>query len=119
MPTIHIDPATLLVADAPSHGNACHNYEIRDADTGELLGSVHFQEGPIAEHGRNGVQHADLLAIVLHRLDAFQSGPFASAVNEVTAGYVAAAIASEGTRTRRRRLAGVEGTGRKAPGVEA
>ncbi len=51
-------------------------------------------------------------------VDCFQRGPFASPVNEVTCGAVGAAIASENTRTRRRQLAGVEGTSAKAPGVE-
>ena len=118
---VHATEHTLVYAiDAPDPkaGGACHTYVVRDRDDGTNLCSISFQHGPIAEAGVNGVQHVDLLAIVLDRLDHFQRGPFASPINEVTAGAVGAAIASEGTRTRRRQLAGVEGTSAKAPGVE-
>lgn len=107
------------VLDDPDQeaGGACHEYEIT-ADDGTVLGKVSFQHGPVGEKGVNGVQHVDLLAIIQHRLDSFQRGPFSSAVNEVTCGFVGGAIVSEGIRTRRREVAGVEGTSRKAAGVE-
>lgn len=109
---------TVCDAPDPDAGGACHQYKITD-NLGNLLGRVDFQHGPIGEKGVNGVQHVDLLAIVQHRLDCFQRGPFSSASNEVTSGFVGAAIASEDTRTRRRKAAGVEGTNQKASGVEA
>ncbi len=102
----------------PNAGGACHEYEARAKD-GTVLGRISFQHGPVGERGVNGVQHVDLLAVVLDRLDLFQRGPFQSPANEVTAGFVAAALASEGTRTRRRVAAGVEGTTAKAAGVES
>jgi hypothetical protein len=101
----------------PNAGGACHEYLVEDGSGNELC-RINFQHGPIGEAGVNGIQHADLLLIIQHRLDCFQRGAFASAVNEVTAGAVGAALASEGTRTRRRSLAGVEGRNLKAPGVE-
>ena len=100
---------TVVVIDLPTHANACHKYEVRDP-MGGLLGSIHFQEGPIKEAGINGVQHAELLAILRDRLDGFQAGPFASGTNEVTRGFIDAAMASDATRTRLRVAAGVEGT---------
>jgi hypothetical protein len=110
---------TVHVTDQPdpNAGGACHEYEVRGRD-GAILCRIEFQRGPIGEAGVNGPQHTDLLAIIQHRLDCFQRGPFASPVNETTCAAVGAAIASEGTRTRRRALAGVEGTSRKADGVE-
>lgn len=110
--------ATITAIDEPdpSAGGACHVYEVRVE--GVIVCHVRFQHGPIRESGVNGCQHVDLLAIVLDRIDHFQCGPFSSAINEVTGGAVVAAIASENTRTRRRELAGVEGTNRPARGVE-
>lgn len=101
----------------PQAGGACHKYAVTD-NKGNVLLEINFQHGPVQENGVNGVQHTDLLAIIQHRLDSFQKGPFASAVNEVTAGFIGAALASERTRTRRRTLAGVEGKNIKASGVE-
>ena len=109
-------PRTILATDQPGRGGALHRYQIVETgNLGRVLGEVNLQLGP---EGEAGVQHVDLLAIVQHRLDCFQRGPFASPVNEVICGAVSAAIASENTRTRRRQLAGVEGTSAKAPGVE-
>lgn len=101
----------------PNAGGACHVYEIRDPN-GVVLNVVRFQHGPIKEVGHNGVAERDLLEILQHRLDSFQRGAFASPINEVTAGFVGAALASTDTRTRRRVAAGVEGTNAKAIGVE-
>lgn len=111
-------PRTIIAVDQPGPGGAHHQYHVIDTASGETLANIPLQLGPEQEAGINGVQHVDLLAIVQHRLDCFQRGPFASPVNEVTCGAVSAAIASENTQTRRRALAGVEGTSAKAPGVE-
>jgi hypothetical protein len=111
MRIIHENTSTIVAAlDGPGPGNASHDYQVRDAKTGGVLLTLHFQKGPIGESGINGVQHADLLRIIEDRLDGFQSGAYASATNEVTCGFVSAAIASDETRTRRRWRAGTEGT---------
>lgn len=111
--TIHSSPNTILVAiDAPGPGNACHIYEVRNVDD-RVLARIEFQKGPIGEAGVNGIQHDDLLRIIQDRLDGFQSGPYQSPGNEVTAGFISAALASDGTRTRRRVAAGTEGTSQK------
>ncbi len=111
-------PRTVLGIDEPGPGGAHHRYQVVETATRRVLAEISMQFGPEGENAINGVQHVDLLAIVQHRLDCFQRGPFASPVNEVTCGAVSAAIASEGTRTRRRAAAGVEGTSAKAAGVE-
>jgi len=115
--TLHTRIYVTDQADSKAGGEN-HAYVITDIQ-GNLLQTISFQHGPIGEHGVNGIQHADLLVVVQHRLDSFQKGSFNSTVNEVTCGFVAAALASEATRSRRRTLAGVEGTNRKALGVEA
>ena len=113
---LQTETTTVLAVDGPTRGGACHVYEVRAVTPaehpagGDLLATITFQQGPIKEHGVNGVQHVDLLAIIRDRLDFFQAGPFKSPGNEVTAGFVGAAIASEDNRTRRRVLAGTEGT---------
>ena len=38
-----------------------------------LLAEIHMQEGPIKENGVNGCHNEDLIAIVLTRLEAFQT----------------------------------------------
>lgn len=119
---IHKTPNTTIVAvpDPADQFGASHVYEVRTrstADGFDVLATITFQKGPIKEHGVNGVQHDDLLAVIRDRLDSFQEGPFASTTNAVTRGFVDAAMASEGTRTRLRERAGVEGTSQ--PDVEA
>lgn len=118
---IHTTDHTIVLAvddPDPAAGGACHAYEVRCRATGRHLELIRFQHGPIGEHGVNGLQHIDLLAIIRDRLDCFQRGSFASPINEVTAGAIGAAMASEDTRTRRRALAGVEGKSQKAKGSE-
>ena len=66
---LRTENTTVVATDQPTHGNACHKYEVRDP-MGGLLGSFHFQEGPIKEAGINGVQHAELLAIIRDRKEA-------------------------------------------------
>lgn len=113
---VHKTDTTVVVAIpevVDQQFGASHTYEVRTRSTldgFEVLATITFQKGPIKENGVNGVQHIDLLAIIRDRLDSFQAGPFASPANEVTAGFVAAALASDETRTRRRVRAGTEGT---------
>lgn len=81
----------IRVLDRPGAGGACHLYEIagfntesnpsRSAPDGSSLPvadslTVLFQNGPIGEHGVNGVTGEALLAIVIDRLRSFQAGPF-------------------------------------------
>lgn len=64
-------------------GGAHHAYEVRRADTDEILLDVRFQKGPRAEDSsEHGVLGGDLLEIVRDTLKGFQSGPLASKYNE-------------------------------------
>lgn len=115
MDIIDNDPATnilIIAVDAPGHGGAHHVYRVLSS-TDEVLLEVSFQNGPVQERGINGVQHEHLLLILRHRLDCFQAGPFKSDVNERTADAIDEALSLDRRRTRRRALAGTEGTSKK------
>lgn len=106
---------TIEVLDQPTHGNACHRYQVTDTD-GKGAGvslDIHFQEGPIKEHGVNGVSHEVLLAVVKDRLEGFQTGPFACEENGLALAHIDAALAMLKGRTAKRLARGVEGTSKQ------
>jgi hypothetical protein len=104
----------VIVSDEPGAGGACHAYAI--AWPGPVAGGpdeacyVHFQEGPIKEHGVNGVTHEALLAIVIDRLKCFQAGPYACGANAIALSSCEEALRQLQKRTRERIARGVEGT---------
>lgn len=102
------DRIEISVLDAPGAGGACHHYAV-DVDGSENGIDVKFQNGPIAEHGVNGVTHEVLLAIVADRLKAFQAGPYACAENADALTHTVEALETLKARTRARMARGVEG----------
>lgn len=114
---------TIAVLDEPGHGGACHRYGI-DIKGGDLMkaggdlmkaGScigplIAFQNGPIQEHGVNGVSNESLLAIVIDRLQGFQSGEFKCRENAIALTKLEEAMHWLHHRTRERVARGVEGT---------
>lgn len=110
----------LVVFDDPGHGNACHEYQIRNIEpnTGDGHDDVEmclikFQNGPIAESGVNGISGEALLAIVEDRLIGFQSGPYACRENAVALTKIQEAMMWLQKRTLDRIRRGVEGTSQK------
>lgn len=115
------------VLDEPGQGNACHHYRISGFDTqgnasdpffsryGDSAkhATVLFQNGPIQEHGVNGVSIEALLAIVEDRLVGFQSGPYSTRENAVALTKIQEAMMWLQKRTRDRIARGVEGTNQK------
>jgi hypothetical protein len=115
------------VLDGPGQGGACYLYKISGLNTvtnvsdpfTALYGApgehatVLFQNGPIHEHGVNGVTHEALLAIVIDRLRSFQAGPFHCPENEGALTHLELALADLQRRTRKRIQRGVEGTNQK------
>lgn len=97
----------ITATDEPGHGGACHEY-IVDGPT-SCLGTVRFQNGPIAENGINGITQEALLAIVADRLRSFQLGPFPSKENAVALTHVETALLWLHKRTLDRVRRGVEG----------
>jgi hypothetical protein len=114
------DGTRIFVLDGPGQGGACHRYAVGEFiyEPDEALASeaaedalcfVGFQNGPIKEHGVNGVQNEHLLAIVVDRLECFQAGPFASEENDEALQHVRDALERLQKRTRDRIARGVEG----------
>jgi len=106
------------VLDEPGSGNACHKYHITDQSVGgDSGGAVHchvqFQDGPIKEADINGISNEALLAIVVDRLEGFQSGEFACETNADALNLVAGAMTVLHIRTKERMDRGVEGTHQK------
>ena len=99
----------VLVCDERSFGNANHKYKIQLVD-GKTLGEINFQNGPVKEHGRNGIHNEDLLAIVADRLAGFQGGDFACRENQVALEAVMDALGTLQMRTEIRKARNVEGT---------
>jgi len=110
------DDLKIEVNDEPGHGGACHEYAIvntnpkDDPGCQEILASICFQNGPIAEVGTNGVTHEALLAILIDRLEGFQYGPYKCEPNELALSHCKAAQAALKARTAERLARGVEGT---------
>lgn len=105
----------ILVLDGPGAGGASHEYEIKwEANPATLQGvRISFQNGPIKEVGVNGVTQEALLAILIDRMKAFQSGPFACVENDVALNHLHKALANLQVRTYQRIARGVEGTHQK------
>lgn len=115
------DTLTIQVLDEPSHTGANHDYEVlltpdpAQPDEGNWLTAfpILFQNGPINEHGVNGLTHEALIAILVDRLRGFQSGPFACRENAVALTKLEEAQMWLQKRTRDRMARGVEGTHQK------
>lgn len=105
------DTLDVWVVDNPGHGGANHEYEIRHANTAGVppLAVISFQNGPIAEHGVNGVTQEILLAVVIDRLRSFQSGQFSSRENAIALTKCEEALHWLQQRTLDRMRRGVEG----------
>lgn len=118
---------SIHVLDEPGQGGANHVYAIlgpqdretnkpNEGDVMEIIanrGIIRFQNGPIKEHGVNGVTQEALLAIVADRLRSFQAGPFASRENAVALTHIETAQLWLHKRTLDRIARGVEGTNQK------
>jgi hypothetical protein len=71
---------------------------------------VKFQDGPIQEHGVNGVGIENVIEILVKRLEMFQDGPFKCSENEAALQHLHKANAALASRTAQRVAQGVEGT---------
>lgn len=98
---------TVMVLDEPGLGGASHHYEIDAAGTPT---TIKFQKGPVKEVGVNGVSIEALLAILIDRLEGFESGEFACADNAEALSHLRCALAALNRRTLDRLSRQVEGT---------
>lgn len=88
-------------------------YMSRTADPHILpgeFGTVRFQNGPVGENGVNGCHNEDLLAIVIDRLEHFQTTPYNCRENALAITKIQEALHWLEARTKDRVERGVEGT---------
>lgn len=96
------------VLDEPGCGGAHHEYRVvLPSGEATLIG---FQNGPILEAGTNGLTHEVLLAILIDRLQSFQSGPYNCYENQLALNGMHQAMDAFHARTNKRLSRGVEGT---------
>lgn len=121
------DQIKIEVLDAPGQGGASHLYQISGFNTEtnpscpftERYGkpsdhtTILFQNGPIGEHGVNGITNEVLLAVVLDRLKSFQAGPFSTRENALAITNIEQGLLWLQKRTLDRMRRGVEGTNQK------
>lgn len=110
------DLIEIVTLDEKGAGGAHHRYLVFWPEArGRRIASkeIEFQDGPIKEHGVNGLTQEVLLAIVQHRLECFQAGEYACAENEKALAHVRAALEALKERTRNRQARDVEGTSQK------
>jgi hypothetical protein len=98
----------------PENGNASHEYTVHwhnlDERSVSYSNVIEFQHGPIKEAGINGLTNEVLLAIVIDRLEGFQSSKFACGENARALASCHEALFQLTERTRNREARGVEGT---------
>lgn len=108
------DSLTILAVDGPGAGGASHCYQIMwksgPAHEPAPYVDIDFQNGPIAESGVNGVSNEALLAVVIDRLQGFQSGDFKCRENAIALTKIEEAMHWLHHRTRERIAREVEGT---------
>ncbi len=115
---------TVEAVDERGSGNANHRYDLTGFDTeGNPSATAPdgfkaafsriplvFQNGPVMEAGINGITNEALLAVVIDRMQGFQSGPYACRENALALTKLEEAMHWMRARTRRREADGTEGT---------
>lgn len=126
------DRLCITVLDEPGPGGANHLYMISGFDTStnpakliadDITGGnmdlpvahmdavpLIFQNGAIGDVGVNGITHEALLAILIDRLESFQTGPYKSNYNADALYHLQAAMHVLHRCTRDRMAQGIEGT---------
>lgn len=98
----------------PENGNASHVYDLACGTGPDGHQAAHvriqFQDGPIGEVGVNGATNEALLAIVIDRLQCFQTSVYVNEFNERALTSVRTAMMHLALRTADRAKRGVEGT---------
>lgn len=105
------DTLCLVTLDEKGAGNANHHYQVKHED--EVLVDINFQNGPINEHGVNGLTNEVLLEIVADRLRGFQDGEYRCKENACALTHIEEAQHWLQQRTIERMRRGVEGTYQK------
>ena len=105
---------SVYAVDEKGIGNANHRYEIRNAETDEVVAAIQFQEGARKNpEAITGVLDVDLLEIVRDRIKGFQSGEFSSRENACALTHIEEALMWLNRRTEDRIERNVLGTEQK------
>ena len=101
----------IITVDQPGPGGAHHEYLCYWPEQNGRVNThtIKFQKGGIADVGVNGLKNEALLAIVKHRLESFQAGPFKCYENDGALAAVNTALINMHNRTKARLARGVEG----------
>ena len=102
----------VYAVDLPSFG-ASHEYRIFVKESSIQNANIKFQKGPVKEHGVNGCFNEDLIAVVIDRLQSFQSGDFPCRENALALTKLEEALHWLNHRTNDRQKRNVEGTFKK------
>lgn len=101
---------TVSYLDVPGPGNGRHNYFISRNEDGAVICELHFQNGGRNTEGAvDGVLDEDLLEIVRHRLQCFQSGEFPSRESACAITHIEEALMWLNKRKQDRKYRGVLG----------
>ena len=109
---------TVLSATPGTHAEANGHWDVamieRNAnpakpEMAETLATIKFQNGPVNEHGVNGVQLTDVLKVALARYEMLNQGDFRCRENSLVITNLQQAIFWDLERTEKRTKAGVEG----------
>ncbi len=101
----------VFACDERGAGNTNHKYSISTTqEPSSILQLVDFQNGPIKEHGVNGIANEDLISIVIDRLQGFQSGDYKCRENAIALTKLEEALLWLRKRTMDRERRNVEGT---------
>ena len=103
---------TITVLDESGAGGANHEYAINWAGMQNPV-RISFQNGPIKENGVNGISNEALLAILIDRMEGFQSGQFACHDNQMALDHMQSARLWLAKRTMDRVARGVEGSNKQ------
>jgi hypothetical protein len=75
-----LNESIVIETDQPDQSGAAHRYRL--LINGKRVASIQFQQGPRNEPGSfPGVTEAALLAVLIDRLQGFQSGPYSCREN--------------------------------------
>lgn len=100
------DSLKLSAFGDPGNGGAHWRYLI---ERNGQCDTFQFQQGNPADE-INGISNEVVLAILIHRMEGFQSGPFRCNQNDVALNHLKAALFCFQDRTGERLRRGVEGT---------
>lgn len=107
------DNLSIMSDDRDENGNAsiyCIDVVGGAPQSGGMKCMIQFQKGPLKEAGHNGISDEALIAVVIDRLEGFNSGKYRCRENICAITHLQEALMWLQKRTADRQRRGVEGT---------